>query len=159
MASEYVFRAVPGLDPTHVPFQGGLAPVTAVLGQQVDLTTTTVPTALQFIKQGALRVLAVASLKRIAMLPEVPTLAEAGFPAFENASWIAFFAPAKTPAGVVASLNAEINSALRQSDVRERLAMAGFDPHAGSPAEFAEFVRAEVGKWARVVKATGITLN
>ena len=159
MASEYVFRAVPGLDPTHVPFQGGLAPVTAVLGQQVDLTTTTVPTALQFIKQGALRVLAVASLKRIAMLPEVPTLAEAGFPAFENASWIAFFAPAKTPAGVVASLNAEINSALRQSDVRERLAMTGFDPHTGSPAEFAEFVRAEVGKWARVVKATGITLN
>ncbi len=159
MASEYVFRAVPGLDPTHVPFQGGLAPVTAVLGQQVDLTTTTVPTALQFIRQGALRVLAVASLKRIALLPEVPTLVEAGFPAFENASWIAFFAPAKTSPGVVATLNTEINNALRQTDVRERLATTGFDPHTGSQGEFADFVKTEVSKWSRVVKVTGITLN
>ncbi len=159
LASEYVFRAVPGLDPMHVPFQGGLAPVTAVLGQQVDLTTTTVPTAIQFIRQGALRVLAVASLKRIALLPDVPTLAEAGFPAFENASWIAFFAPANTPPAVVATLNAEINNALRQTDVRERLATTGFDPHTGTQAGFADFVRTEVGKWSRVVRATGIMLN
>ena len=154
-----MFRAVPGLDPMHVPFQGGLAPVTAVLGQQVDLTTTTVPTAIQFIRQGALRVLAVASLKRIALLPDVPTLAEAGFPAFENASWIAFFAPANTPPAVVATLNAEINNALRQTDVRERLAATGFDPHTGTQAGFADFVRTEVGKWSRVVRATGIMLN
>lgn len=159
LTSEYVFRAVPGLDATHVPFQGGIAPVTAVLGQQVDMTTTTVPTAFQFIKQGTLRVLAVASRKRIPVLPEVPTLAEAGFPDFENASWIAFFAPAKTPAAVVRSLNAEISNALRQPDVRERLATIGFSPHTGSQAEFAEYVKSEVAKWAQVVKATGITLN
>jgi tripartite-type tricarboxylate transporter receptor subunit TctC len=159
LTSEYVFRAVPGLDATHVPFQGGIAPVTAVLGQQVDMTTTTVPTAFQFIKQGTLRVLAVASRKRIPVLPDVPTLAEAGFPDFENASWIAFFAPAKTPAAVVRSLNAEINNALRQPDVRERLATIGFDPHTGSQAEFAEYVKSEVAKWAQVIKATGITVN
>ncbi len=159
LASDYVFRVVSGLDPTHVPFQGGLAPVTAVLGQQVDMTVTTVPTAFQFIKQGALRALATASLKRVSVLPDVPTLAEAGFPEFENASWIGFFAPAKTSPVVVRMLNAEINKVLRQSDVRERLATIGFDPHTGSDAEFAGFVRTEVAKWSRVVKATGFSVN
>jgi tripartite-type tricarboxylate transporter receptor subunit TctC len=159
LTSEYVFKAVTGLDATHVPFQGGVAPVTAVLGQQVDMTTTTVPTALQFIKDGRLRVLAVASHKRIPALPDVPTLAEAGFPDFENASWIAFFAPARTPAPVVRTLNAEINNALRQPDVRERLALLGFDPHMSSQTEFAGYVKSEVAKWALVVTTTGITTN
>ena len=159
LTSEYVFKVVTGLDATHVPFQGGIAPVTAVIGQQVDLTTTTVPTAFQFIKDGRLRVLAVASHQRIAALPDVPTLAEAGFPDFENASWIAFFAPAKAPAAVIRTLNTEINDALRQPDVRERLAMLGFDSQLSSQAEFAEYVKSEVAKWAQVVKTTGIKLN
>jgi tripartite-type tricarboxylate transporter receptor subunit TctC len=159
LTSEYVFRAVPGLDATHVPFQGGIAPVTAVIGQQVDITTTTVPTAFPYIKQGALRVLAVASRKRIAVLPDVPTLAEAGFPDFENASWIAFFAPAKAPAAVVRTLNAEINNALLKPDVRSRLMTMGFDPQAGSQAEFAAYLKSEIAKWAQVIKTTGITPN
>ena len=159
LTSEYVFKVVTGLDATHVPFQGGVAPVTAVLGQQVDMTTTTVPTAFQFIKDGRLRVLAVASHKRIPVLPDVPTLAEVGFPDFENASWIAFFAPARAPAAVIRTLNAEINNALGQPDVRERLAMLGFDPHMSSQAEFADYVKSEVAKWAQVVKTTGITFN
>jgi tripartite-type tricarboxylate transporter receptor subunit TctC len=159
LTSEYLFKAVSGFDATHVPFQGGTAPVIAVAGQQVDMTTTTVPTAFPFIKQGTLRVMAVASRKRIAVLPEVPTLAESGFPDFENASWIAYFAPAKTPPAVVQLLNTEINNALRQTDVRERLAALGFDAHASSRAEFAEYVKSEIAKWAKVVKTTGITLN
>ncbi len=128
-----------------------------MVGQQVDLTSTTYPTSSQFIKQGTLRVLA--SRKRIAALPDVPTLAESGFPDFENASWIAFFAPAKAPPAIVQKLNAEINDALRQPDVRERLALLGFDPHAGSAAEFAEYLKSEMDKWAKVIKATGITPN
>lgn len=159
LTSEYLFRAVSGFDATHVPFQGGTAPVTAVAGQQVDMTTTTVPTAFPLIKQGTLRVMAVASRKRIPVLPEVPTLAESGFPDFENASWIAYFAPAKAPPAVVQLLNTEINNALRQPDVRERLAALGFDTHASSRAEFAEYVKSEIAKWAKVVKTTGITLN
>lgn len=159
LTSEYVFRAVPGLDATHVPFQGGIAPVTAVIGQQVDITTTTVPTAFPYIKQGVLRVLAVASRKRIAVLPDVPTLAEAGFPDFENASWIAFFAPAKAPVAVVRTLNAEINNALLKPDVRSRLMTMGFDPQAGSQAEFAAYLKSEIAKWAQVIKTTGITPN
>jgi tripartite-type tricarboxylate transporter receptor subunit TctC len=159
LTSEYLFKAIAGLDATHVPFQGGAAPVTAVAGQQVDLTTTTVPTAFPLIKQGLLRVMAVASRKRISVLPEVPTLGESGFPDFENASWIAYFAPAKTPPAIVQGLNTEINNALRQPDVRERLAALGFDAHASSRAEFAEYVKSEVEKWAKVIKTTGITLN
>ncbi len=159
LAAEFVFRAVSGIEATHVPYQGGAAPVAAVAGQQVDMTSTTVPTAFPFIKQGTLRVLAIASRKRNPVLSEVPTLAESGFPDFENASWIAFFTPAKTPAAVVQMLNTEINAALRQPDVRERLALLGFDPHAMSAAEFAAYVTSEVDKWARVIKATGITPN
>ena len=159
LTSEYLFRAVPGLEPTHVPYQGGAAPVTAVVAQQVDLATTTIPTAFNFIKQGALRVLAIASHKRVATLPDVPTLAESGFADFENASWIAFFAPAKSPAAAVRLLNREINDALRQPDVTARLTALGFDIQTRSQPDFAAYVGSEVEKWRRVIQATGINPN
>lgn len=159
LTSEYLFRAVPGLEPIHVPYQGGAAPVTAVVAQQVDLATTTIPTAFNFIKQGALRVLAIASHKRVATLPDVPTLAESGFADFENASWIAFFAPAKSPAAAVRLLNREINDALRQPDVTARLTALGFDIQTRSQPDFAAYVGSEVEKWRRVIQATGINPN
>ena len=157
LASEYLFKAVPGLEATHVPYQGGAAPVTAVVAQQVDMATTTIPTAFNFIKQGSLRVLAVASHKRVPALPDVPTLAEAGFPDFENASWIAFFAPAGSPASAVRKLNAEINTALRQPDVAARLTTLGFDIQTRAQPDFAAYVRSEVDKWMKVIRATGIS--
>ena len=159
LTSEFLFRAVPGLDGTHVPYQGGAAPVTAVVAQQVDMATTTIPTAFLFIKQGTLRVLAVASRKRLAALPDIPTLAEAGFPDFENASWIAFFAPARTPRHITTRLNAEVENALRQVDVRDRLTGLGFDIQTRSQSDFAAYVGTEVEKWAKVIKATGIQPN
>jgi len=159
LTSEYLFKGLSGLEPTHVPYQGGAAPVTAVVAQQVDLSTTTIPTAFNFIKQGALRVMAVASHKRVPALPDVPTLAEAGFSDFENASWIAFFAPAKSPASAVRTLNAEINNALRQPDVIARLTALGFDIQTRSQPDFAAYVKSEVEKWARVIQATGINPN
>lgn len=159
LTSEFLFRAVPGLDGTHVPYQGGAAPVTAVVAQQVDMATTTIPTAFPFITQGALRVLAAAARKRVPALPDVPTLAEAGFPDFENASWIAFFAPARTPGRVVTQLNAEIAGALRQPDVRDRLTALGFDIQTRSQPDFAAYVGTEVEKWAKVIKTTGIQPN
>ena len=159
LTSEYIFRAAAGFAATHVPYQGGVAPVAAVAGQQVDMATTTIPTASALIKQGALRVLAVASRRRLASLPEVPTLAEAGFGDFENASWIAYFAPARTPAARVRMLNAEVNDALRKQDVSERLIGLGFDIQIRSQPEFAEFLSSEIEKWVRVIKATGISPN
>src|SRR5205085_1275096 len=117
LAGEYVFRAVPGLEATHVPFQGGAPVNTAILSKQVDVASTTLPTALAYVRGQTMRVLAVASQTRMAQLPQVPTLAEAGFPNYESASWIAFFAAAKLPDNIAQFLNAEINAALGQADV------------------------------------------
>ena len=159
LAGEYVFRSVPGLEATHVPFQGGAPVNTAIVSQQVDLASTTYPTALAFIRQQTMRVLGVASQKRMAQLPNVPTLGESGFPDFENASWIAFFAPARLPEPVARLLNVEINAALGQADVRERLSAIGLETRTMTQPEFAEYIKAEVGKWAQVIKSTGITPN
>jgi tripartite-type tricarboxylate transporter receptor subunit TctC len=156
LTGEYVFRAVPGLDPTHVPFQGGSPVNTAVVAGQVDVASTTLPTASAYIRQGTMRALAVASHARMPLLPEVPTLAESGFPDFEDRSWIAFFAPAHAPAPAVSFLNDEINRALRQPDVRERLSTIGLDPQTLSQREFADYVKSEIAKWAGIIKATGI---
>jgi tripartite-type tricarboxylate transporter receptor subunit TctC len=159
LTSEYLFKAVPGLDATHVPFQGGTPVNTAVVAQQVDIASTTLPTTFAYIRQGTMRVLAVASHTRMQLLPDVPTLAESGFPDFEDRSWIAFFAPAKTPASVVQFLNSEINQALRQPEVSERLSTIGLDPQTSSPGEFAEYVKSEVAKWGAIIKTTGIAPN
>jgi tripartite-type tricarboxylate transporter receptor subunit TctC len=159
LAGEYVFRSVPGLEATHVPFQGGAPVNTAIVSQQVDLAYTTYPTALAFIRSQTMRVLGVASLKRMAQLPNVPTLGESGFPDFENASWIAFFAPARLPEPVARLLNAEINAALGQADVRDRLSAIGLEARTMTQPEFADYIKAEVGKWAQVIKTTGITPN
>jgi tripartite-type tricarboxylate transporter receptor subunit TctC len=159
LAGEYLFRTLAGMDATHIPYQGGAPAVTAALSQQVDALSISMPTPLPHVRQGRLKALAVASLTRVAALPDVPTIAESGFPGFEERSWVAFFAPAKTSPEVVAQLNAAINDALAQPDVRERLNGFGFEPHGGSAPEFAAYLRSEVDKWARIVKATGITAN
>jgi tripartite-type tricarboxylate transporter receptor subunit TctC len=93
------------------------------------------------------------------LLPEVQTLAESGFPDFEDRSWIAFFAPANTPAAIVQLLNSEINQALRQPDVTERLSTIGLDPQTLSQGELTEYVKNEVAKWGEIIKTTGITPN
>jgi len=159
LTGEYLFRAVPGVDATHVPFQGGAPVNTAVVAQQVDMASTTLPTAFAYVRQGSMRVLAVASHARMRLLPEVPTVAESGFPDFEDRSWIAFFAPAGTPAAVVQTLNAEIGQILRRPDVKERLTTIGLDPQTMTQPEFARYVTDEIEKWRQVIKATGITPN
>ena len=159
LAGEYVFRSVPGLEATHVPFQGGAPVNTAIVSQQVDVASTTLPTALAFVRQQTMRVLAVASHQRMALLPNVPTLAESGFPNFENASWIAFFAPARLPDTLALYLNSEINQALRQPDVRERLAAIGLDQQSMTQPELAQYMKSEVAKWGQVIKTTGIAPN
>lgn len=156
LTGEYLFRAVPGLDATHVPFQGGTQVNTAVVAGEVDVASTTLPTAFAYIRQGTMRAIAVASHARMRLLPEVPTLAESGFPDFEDRSWIAFFAPANTPAPAVLVLNDEINRALHLPEVRERLSTIGLDPQTLSQGEFAEYVKSEMAKWAGIIKATGV---
>ena len=159
LIGEYLFRSLAGLDATHVPFQGGAPAVTAVVSGQVPVLSITMPTAVPHVKQGRLRGLAVASAKRVPSLPEVPTLAEAGYPDVEARSWVAFFAPAKTPADIVQRLSGEVNDAIRQPDVRDRLAAIGFEPEGGSSAEFGAYLKREVEKWGRIVKATGVSAD
>jgi tripartite-type tricarboxylate transporter receptor subunit TctC len=159
LTAEYVFKAIPGLRGTHIPYPGGGAAVTAVLGQQVDVVLTPVPTAMPFMKDGRLRALAVASHKRIPALPEVPTLAETGLPDFENMTWVGFFLPAKVSGRIVALLNAEINAGLQDSQVRSRLSSLGFDAHTGRDREAENYIKNEVEKWSRLVKTIGFTPN
>lgn len=156
LAGEYVFRSIPGLDATHVPYQGGAPVNTAVLSQQVDVAATTLPTAMAFIEQKSMRALGVASEKRMTLLPDIPTLAESGFPAFTSASWIGFFAPAGAPESAVRLLNSEINATLARSDVRERLTTVGLEIRTMNQTEFADHVKADVAKWSNLIKTTGI---
>lgn len=157
LTAEFVFRPLTGIDPVHVPYAGGVAPVSATVAQQVDMAVTTIPTAFGQIKAGALRVLAVAARTRMPLLPDVPTLKEAGLADFENSSWIGVFGPPNLPAALGRRLNEEVNLALKLPEVRDRLVTLGFDPRGGTQEAFGGYVRSEVEKWGRVIKATGIT--
>jgi tripartite-type tricarboxylate transporter receptor subunit TctC len=160
LTAEYLFKAVPGLNATHVPFASGSQIINAVLGGHVDMAVTTPPAAVSFIgADGDLRVLAVTSRQRLAMLPDVPTAAEIGFPDLESASWVALFAPAGVPQPVIETLNVAVVNALRQPTVRERLITLGYDLHPSSLSEAADYVKSEVAKWGQIVKTIGYTIN
>ena len=103
-----------------------------------------------------MKVLGVSSLRRTTTLPDVPTVGEAGFPGFEERSWVGFFAPARTSEAVVAALNREVNQVLALAEIRESFTARGMDLHPGTASEFAQHVRAEVAMWAKIVKASGV---
>ena len=157
LMSEFLFKGVAGIEATHVPFASGLAASSAVIAQQVDMTVTAIPTVSGQVRSNALRVLAVSSKARMALLPDVQTLREAGFADFENTTWIGVFGPPKLPATTAARINEALNAVLKLPDVRERLVGLGFDPRGGTADAFAGYVKAEVEKWARVIRSTGIT--
>jgi tripartite-type tricarboxylate transporter receptor subunit TctC len=159
LAGDYLFRSLAGLNATHVPFQGGGPAVAAALAQQVEVLSLSMPPVVPHIKSGRLKGLAISSLSRVAALPDVPTVTEAGFPRFEERSWVGYFAPAKTPAAIVKKLNGEINPILYLADVRARLDAMGLETKPGSPEAFAAYLKAEVTKWAKIVKTTGITAD
>ena len=158
IAADYLLRVLARLDAVHVPFKGGGPAVVAVLGNQVELLSGS-GSAWPFIKQGRMKVLGVSSLKRTEALPDVQTVTEAGFPGFEERSWVGFFAPARTPAAIVTLLNREINQALALPDVKASFIDRGMDLHPGSVADFARHVRAEVAMWAKIVKTTGVKVE
>ena len=159
LAGDYLFRSLAGLNATHVPFQGGGPAVAAALANQVEVLSLSMPPVVPHIKAGRLKGLAVSSLKRVAALPDVPTVTEGGFANFEERSWVGYFAPAKTPAAIVKKLNGAVNEALGMPDVRARLDALGLEPQPLSPREFSDYVRSEVAKWAKIIKTTGITAD
>ena len=158
IAGDYLLRVLARLDAVHVPFKGGGPAVVAVLGNEVELLYGS-GSALQHIQAGRMRALGVSSLKRLEILPDVPTVAEAGFPGFEERSWVGFFATARTPAAVVAALNREINQVLALPDVKASISARGMELHPGSVADFTRYVQKEVADWAKMVKSTGVMLE
>ena len=141
---------------THVPYKGSGPAVTDILAGHVQFMFDTALIVGGHIKAGKLRPLAVTSSKRTSLFPDVPTLAEAGVPGYEIGSWQAVYAPAGTPKPIVERLNAEIVKALKSPDVAERFGALGMEPVANTPAQMAEFNKAEVAKWAKIVKEANI---
>ena len=152
-----LLKSMAAVDMTHVPFNGVAPAVAAVLGGQVQAMFASAPSVLQQVKAGKLRALGVASLARIAAAPDLPTLAESGFPGFDVTSWYGIVAPAGTPGQVIDRLHSEIVKALNDPDVREKLAGLGAEPVGNTPAEFAATIRSETTKWGKIVKDAKIT--
>ncbi len=141
-------------DMTHVPYQPAQA-VGAVMGGHTQVGNTSMPPAVQQVKAGKVRAIAVTSAQRSPVLPDVPTLNELGYSGFDDLTWVGFFAPAGTPADVVTRLNAELNRIFAAPDVKEKLGALGLESRANTSAEFGAFLKDEVVKWARAVKESG----
>ncbi len=150
-----LFRSMAGLNLVHVPYKGSVPAVTDLIGGQVDAMFDNVPNVIQHVKAGKLRALAVTSRERSMFLPDVPTVAESGFPSFDVSVWFGVAAPAGTPAPVLASLNAEINRILSLPDVERLFHDQGVEPRGGRAAEFGAFLRSQTSRWAKVVKDSG----
>jgi tripartite-type tricarboxylate transporter receptor subunit TctC len=141
----------------HVPFKGSQDAVTAMVGDHVQVMFAGVSAVLSFLQDGKLIPLAVGTPERLAVLPNVPTMAESGYPGFRYGAWLGFAAPAGTPKAVVSKINADIDSILRQPEVREQLLAMGFLPATpASPEDFRKFIGAEVARYGKLIKAAGI---
>ena len=144
-----------GLLLVHVPYRGFPPAVTDMLGGSIDAMFAIIPAVLPHVKAGKMRALAVTAVSRNSMSPDVPSVAELGFPQLESLAWNGLLAPVGTPAPVIARLSAETVSAMRHPQTREALGRLGFEVVASSPEEFSRWIRAESEKWARVVRASG----
>jgi tripartite-type tricarboxylate transporter receptor subunit TctC len=155
LASE-LFKATAGIDIVHVPYKGTGQALTDLVGGQVQMMMSSLLPAIPQIKAGRLRGLAVTSVKRTPVLPELPTIAESGMAGFETTSWHGILVPAKTPKVIATRLHDELVKMLAQPDVRARLASEGIDAIGNTPQEFAAYIRSETVKYAKVIKQAGI---
>jgi tripartite-type tricarboxylate transporter receptor subunit TctC len=154
-----LFKSMTGTQLVHVPYKGGHPALTEVLGGQVQGMFAAVPTSQASIKAGKVRALGVTSLKRSPKLPDVPTIAESGVPGFSVTSWYGLCAPAAVPKPILARLHDDLVKVLAMPDTQQRLSEQGIDVTPSSPEEFAEFIKSEVAKWAKVVKEAGISAD
>ena len=152
----YILGKRAGLEVTHVPYKGADA-LRDLLAGRVQFMFATIPSVKQHIEKGNLRALAVSSAQRSRSLPDVPTVAERGFPGFEAGSWFGFFAPKGTPPDVITTLNKHVNEILAVPATEAALVKEGADPVGGTPQQFAQFVQREFEKWRVVVKESGAT--
>ena len=150
-----LFAMMAGVKITHVPYKGGAPAMTDLISGQIDFMFDPVPTAMQVVKAGKVKAIAVTSLRRSEVLPELPTVAESGLDGFELRGWIGLLAPAGTPQPIVSRLHAEVTKMLA-GDLRTKLLELGLDVAGGTPEQFAAFIREDIAKYGRIVKAAGI---
>lgn len=151
-----LFSSQAGIEWTHVPYKGAAPAMQDVLAGHVQVMFDNASSAIINMKAGKVRALGVASLKRYPSLPDLPTIAEEGLPGYETTIWLALFAPTKTPADVVQRLNREVQDAVNSSEYKDRLQTLDMQPRVSTPQELAGFLKADLAKWAKVVKDAGI---
>lgn len=154
-----LFNTMAGVKMTHVPYKGGGPAMIDLVGGQVQLVFATAASAVPQIKGGRIKGIAVTTAKRSALMPNLPTIAEAGLPGFEANNWYGVLAPAKTPRPIIMRLNSEIAKVLAIPDVKNFLFNQGLDPAPGTPEKFGAYIKSETAKWAKVVKASGAKAN
>ena len=155
LATEY-FKLLSKTDITAIAYKGTGPLITDVIAGQISLSITGLPPLYPLVQTGRLRALAIGSAKRIALMPELPTIAEAGVPGYESSTWFGPLAPAKTPREVIVKLNAELMKILQRSDVRARFTADGVVALGSTPEEFGLYIKNEIERWARVIKAAGV---
>jgi tripartite-type tricarboxylate transporter receptor subunit TctC len=157
--SAELFKTMAGVDMLHIPYKGSAPAVTDLIAGQVQLMFDNLPSSIAQVKAGKLRPIAVTTLKRSPALPEVPTIAESGLPGYDASSWFGMHAPAGTPKDIISKIHGVVTKSLQTPDMIERLSTQGAQPVGNTPEEFTEFLRAEIAKWAKVVKASGARVD
>ena len=158
LAGEY-FRLLAKTSLSHVAYKGGGPAMTDLLGGQIPSLFASAPSAVPHIKSGKIRALATTGAKRSALLPDVPTVAESGYPGYEATNWYAYVAPAKTPKDIIDRLNQEIVRTLKTPETRDQLLSHGEEPSPSTPEELAKYIERETEVWGRVVREAGIQAN
>ncbi len=154
-----LFKAMAGVNLQHVPYRGIAQVMPDLLGGRLTMAFGNISAVLPLMRENKVRAMAVTSIKRSASVPNLPTMAEQGFPGFDSAAWFGLMAPAGTPAPVVAKLHAETAKILARADVREKFGALGMEVIGNTPAEFADVIKAEIPVWAKVIKASGVKVT
>lgn len=154
-----LFQKEAGVKLTHVPYKGASQGINDVIGGQVQVYVSSIPTLIGHIKSGKMRALAVTSLKRVDDLPQVPSVAESGYKGFEAVTWFGILGPANLPKDITARLNTEINKALQTPELQKKLSDQGADVAGSTPEQFAKLVRDEMARWGKVVKDSGAKID
>jgi tripartite-type tricarboxylate transporter receptor subunit TctC len=154
-----LFNAMAGTKLVHVPYRGAGAAITDILGGQIQLGFLDLPSVAAHVKGGRIKLLAVGNNKRAQSAPDLPTIAESGIADYETSGWFGVVAPARTPAAIIARLNAEIVNVMNTPSVRDYLQQQGIEPRTSTPEQFRAFIKSEIPKWAEVIRFAGVKVN